>query len=404
AGAYSKVTAALKKLKGDKFRDQRITKLVAAQTDPVFEGTKYADTIKKSIKSERDGKAKVPYGKLQTRIKKKKPAEQLAALTGALSEPDYAGTSYLDRMKDQIKSIREKQLASKFAALKARVKKDATRQLRIATLRGALPTYSGTKFEKTINGMIQSEKDAGDKERFGKLTNEIKKLPPLRKIERLKAAQAEFASSKKYKASVDKLLEKTEASLEKSIYGAIQKEVKGAKTDAAKVQILERRKGDLKSTTYTKKIDAQIKKLNAAITKAAQVKKDKALKASYDKLMKEIGVKGMKSPQKISILETKKATFAGSSFAKKIDDQIKKLNKGLAAEAEKEREAKAKKVFDAIKLVKAKTTADCDANIAKLQDAKFQVGKTSYAKKIDSLITKERKTKAKIEKSKKTPK
>jgi hypothetical protein len=284
--------------------------------------------------------------------------------------------------------------------LLAKVKKIESIPLKIVAYQGAQPTYAGTKYDKTIKDSIQKLKDTLLGQRYKKLLDELKKLTqPLGRIERLKAALAEFASSKKYKAAVEKLLKKEQDGLEKNMYNAIQTAFKKEKTDAGKVRVLESRKGDLKSETYRKKIEAQIKKLNDAIKKADQVKRDKALKTSYDRLMKKIGVKGMKSAQKITTLETEKAAFTGSSYEKKIADQIAKLRKGLDAEAAKDREAKAKKAYDAVvkKLVKAKTTAACDANIAKLQDLRLQVGKTGYAKKVDSLIKKERATKKKLE-------
>jgi len=391
--AYKKLMVGIKACKTD---IQKINRYDQALTNPDFKGTKYEGTIKKSVTKVRDGKAKVPFGKFIKSIAKKKPQERIAALTAALGEPTYSGTSFLEKMTADIKKTKEGLLKSKFKKLTGDVKKMRTPQLRIAALEGARPAYAGTKFDDTIKGMIQKENDGILAARYKKLLVVIKTMKPLPKIERLKAALAEFASSKKYKALVEKLLKKEQDGLEKNIYGAIQKEVKGAKKAVDQVRILERRKGDLKSDTYTEKIAAQIKKLNDGIAKAAQARKDKALKASYDKLMKKIGVKGMKSAQKVTILETEKAAFAGSSYAKKIVDQIAKSKKAIAGEVLKAADAKAKKVFDAIKLVKAKKPADCDANIAKLEDAKFRVGKSSYAEKIDSLIAKERKTKAKL--------
>ena len=397
-GASKKVVAEVKKLAGIKNADRRIARYEQALTNPIFADTKFVETFKKSIKKERDAKAKAPFAKLTAKTKKMKPAEKIIALTAALGEAVYSGTSFIDKMNGDIKKTKEGLLKGKFAALKKRVAGMRSPQLRIVAWEGARPTYGGTKFEETIKGSIQKEKDGILGAAYKKLVIDLKKLPPLRQIDRLKTAQAEFAASKKYKASVDKLLKKKEAGLEKDIYGAISAEVKKAKRAADKVRILERRKGDLKTDVYRKKIDAEIKKLNAQITKAAQAAKDKQLTGAYKTLMTKVGNKKLKSAAKVTILETEQGRFVGSGFAKKITDQIAKFKKAIAGEAAAAKEAAAKKAYDAVvkKLVKAKKPADCDANIAKLEDLKFQLGKTSYAKKVDGLIAKERATKKKL--------
>ncbi len=396
AGAASKKLAA--DIKKCKTAIQKINRYEQALANPVFTGTKFVDSIKKSVKKERDGKAKVPFGKFMTSIKKKKGQARIAALTGALGESIYSGTSFLDKMTADIKKTKEALLASRFKKLLGDVKKMRTAQLRIAALEGALPTYAGTKFDKTIKGMIQKERDGILASRYKKLTLDIKKMKPLGKIERLKIAQQEFASSKKFRAAVDKLLKKEQDGLEKNMYSGILEDVKKQKTDAGKVRVLESRKGDLKSETYSKKIGAQIKKLKDGMDKAAKAARDKQLAGAYKTLTTKVANKKLKSADKVTILETEQGKFVGSGFADKIKAQIAKFKKAIAGEELKAADAKAKKVFDAIKLVKAKNKADCDGNIAKLEDAKFQVGKSSYAKKIDGLIAKERKAKAKFKK------
>lgn len=397
AGAYADANKKISKFRDPKQRELKIAAIKEAQANPVFKGTRYEGMLASALKKELDAKARPAFTALTKKIARMKPDAKMVALTEAAGQEIYVGTSTLDRIKGMINSTKTAKLAKDYAADNGRIRKLIGSQAKIAAWQMVLPKYGGTKFEKTIKSSIDREKDVDAGKRYKAMITRINKMKPQDQIRRLQQAQIEFASSKRYKGLVDKQLKAKEAGLEKSVYSDILKAVGKVKKSAQKVDILERRKGELKSATYTKLIDAQIKKYKGLIQREAEAEKDKVLRSAYTALTKKLATT-KKSADKVSLLQREKDKFIGSSFAKSIDAQIKKYQGLIAREAKAEKEALAKKVLTDVlkKLKRAKTQADCDNNIALLQEAKLKVPGTSVVRTLDAKIKAETALKKKL--------
>jgi len=443
AGEHRKLTAALAKMRDTKTKkliDQRISKLQAALGQPVYAGTRYTGMIEASIKREKDTKARPALTALNARVAKATtPQAKLAILEGEVNSAIFAGTSLkdqivrnIDTQKNAIKAAEFAQLrkdtskpkmsddekiaiisraqsnfagtryeksvkgmldAAKnakmtkaFNALRMRVTKDIKLpRPKIAELEREAPKFVGTRYEKQIASMIQREKDGIAAKKYGDLMKRIaqKGIKPDEVIRQLEAAKQdpEMVGSR-YEKIIEGRITKEKTALKSKLYGAMMKEMndpKAKRGSAAKAQFLKGRKGDFVGTTFEKQIDAQIKKYEGLIEREKKAKEAAAKRAA-------------------AAAAKKAAAEKAAAEKKRKAEEARK-----AAAAAKAADAEAAKVYGAVMkaLKPTKTVADCDANISKLQEAKLKVAKSArYVTMIDAQIKKQGAIKAKLAKAK----
>ena len=439
AGEHRKLTTELAKYRKPGQEDQKITILQTALAKPVYEGTRYVDMIKASIKREKDSKARKPLADLNARVAKAPtPQAKLAILEGEVNNAIFAGTSLKDQIvrnidtqknaikaaefnklrkdtskpkmsddekiaiisraqsnfagtryersvKGMLDAAKNAKMSKAFNALRTRVTKDIKLpHPRIAELQREAAKFAGTRYEKQIASMIQREKDAIAAKKYGDLMKRIsqKNIKPEEVITQLEAAKqdSEIIGSR-YEKIVAGRLTKEKTALKSKLYTAMLTEMnnpKAKRDSAAKAQFLKERKGDFVGTTFEKSIDAMIKKYESLI------EREKKAKAAAEK-------------------KAAAAKAAAEARAKAAAEKKRKADAARKAAAEqKKADADAAKVYGAVikGLKPAKTVADCDANISKLQEAKLKVAKSArYVKLIDAQIKKEGAIKAKLEKA-----
>lgn len=315
--AYDKLTADVAKLASP----QKVARLEAAL--PNFAGTSYEGQIKKAIQAELDAQAADRFNKLNQAVSAlKSPAQKIAKYEEAL--PSFAGTSHEKKIKDAIMRERDTLKQEAFTKLQENVKKLATSELKLMELQRQLPDFAGTKFEAMIKKMIDSEKDAQLTARYNTVKAAIdKETDPNRKIARLEAAEAEFAKTR-YEAAIKSALEKERSNLKKNLYNNVMKTAEAKKTSREKADYLRSQLPEFKGTSFQKQIEAQIKNAEAKIAAEEKQAREADAQKRFDALMEQIKKTPKDYDGNIAKLKELRQQVAGTNVVAKIDAEIKK--------------------------------------------------------------------------------
>jgi hypothetical protein len=426
AGEHAKLMKATAPIRKPGTEDQKISMYQAALTQPVYEGTRYVDQIKASIKREKDAKARKPFADLNARVAKARPPQaKLAILEGEVNNAIFEGTSHKDQIKRDIETQKGIIKTNEFKAVSLSVR-DPKKSFdaKIDYLNSQKPNFAGTRYEKSLASMISREMNAKMAKAFADLSNRVNReiKTPRLKIAEMERQKPAFAGTT-YDAKIAGMIQREKDGIAAKTYGDLMKRIKTIKDPNEVISQLEQAKqgADIVGTRYEKMIQDRI-------TKEKTTLKSK----QYSNMMREMNDPKAKrnSAAKAEFLRSNKGSYRGTTFEKKIDAQIKGFEGRIAAErkaaaaadakakaaAERKRKAdadraaaaarkkadvEASKVYGKVTkaLKPAKTPADCDANIQKLIDAKQQVAGSNYVARIDGLIKKQRSIKAKLEKA-----
>jgi hypothetical protein len=394
AADYTKLNQTTAKLKGQ----AKIDALEKAL--PEFEGTRYADLIKRSIETELNAMKSADYSKLTRQTAKLKGQPKIDALNAAL--PNFEGTRY----KALIERAAEAELNAMKAGDYSKLMRSVARlagQRKVATLASARPNFKGTRYEGLIDRAIQAENDKMKAAAFGRLRQDLaKRRTPQLQLVLLKEKQSEFTGTR-YEKQIESMIKSTQAQIDRQEkarkdaalrkrFDSVMAEANKKKTSRDKAEYLKGVVGEFAGSNYEKTITAQIKSAEARIAAEEKAEKEKALKGQYDKVMKDLAAK-KKAADKAAYLEGVIAGFKGTGYYRTLEAQLKRARSQVAAEQKAEKEAAARKVHDAVmkQLNKApKKPEDCDANIDKLLEAKNQTAGTSWAARIDAEIKRQR--------------
>lgn len=268
--------------------------------------------------------------------------------------------------RDEQKDIDAK-ARTDYTALQKTVKKLTTGTQKIAAYQAAMPSFNASpKYSKLVTNLIKRERDTMLKGRYSKLTGEVKKRKTsAEKIALLTQALPEYKDSS-YEKRIEDQIKRERDTQYRSQFNTLKTEVGKKKKPEEKIALLEAELPRYKDTSFADQIEKMLEK-----------ERDSKMRPVYTKLTAD-AKKLKKADEKLGLLVPALPSFEGTSYKARVEKMI-----------EKERDNKARPAYTTLTgdVKKLKTPA---AKLQLLESQKGSFEGTSYLKKIDSMIEREK--------------